>query len=100
MSGRCFLPKKECKFVIDIIDSIYKLLDYNLNIYGSLVASLTYANTAANKSSAKLDLDGYVAIVYFMRYDKPYPSKPNIQQKYLINDIWDTIGHPEKKIPV
>jgi hypothetical protein len=100
MSGRCFLPKKECKFVIDIIDSIYKLLDYNLNVYGSLVASLTYTNKAASKNSTTLDLDGYVAVVYFMRYNEPYPKNPTLQQKYLINAIWEALGHPEKKIPV
>lgn len=86
--------------MIDIIDDIYKLLDYNLNVYGSLVTAFLYKSSASNKNKATLDIEGYVAFVYYMRYDEPYPKNPNISQKHLINAIWDALKLPEKKIPV
>jgi hypothetical protein len=98
--NKCFLPAKECKFVLDIVDSIQKLLQYNLPTYGGLVSALVYTNTSSNENEATLDLDGYVAIVYYLIYNDPYPLEgvKTKEQIDRINDIWIKLGLPDKQI--
>lgn len=98
--NRCFLPAKECKFVIDIVDSIQKLLEYNLPQYGGLVAALVYEAPATNKNEATLDLDGYVSFIYYILYKEPYPldTRKTAEQIERINSIWVKIGLPNKQI--
>lgn len=100
MSSRCFLPQKECKFVIDIIDGLNNLLKYNLSTYGALVSALVYKNTAGQVSDVTLTLDGVIAAAYYVKYNEPYPLYGVKSQLQItrINALWDAIGHPEKKI--
>lgn len=103
MSSRCFLPQKECKFVIDMIDSISKLLAYvNPGKFGEIVLNyLTFKSKAEQRDTIKLSLEGYVIYVYKTAFKETYPTQ-NLTplQKERINAIWDALGHPEKKIPV
>lgn len=100
MSTRCFLPQKECKFVIEIIDSLTNLLKYNLQLYGGIVSSLIYDSNAGQTTEATLDLDGVIAAAYYARYDEPYPLhgyKSPIQIE-RINALWRLAGFPDKQI--
>jgi hypothetical protein len=100
MSSRCFLPQKECKFVIDIVDGIINLLKYNLPIYGGIVASLVYDSNAGQTTEATLDLDGVIAAAYYARYREPYPLNTVKTQLQIsrINELWGLAGFPEKQI--
>lgn len=102
MSGRCFLPKKECKFVIDIIDSIQKLLAYvNPGKFGEIVLNyIAFQSKTEQTETIKLTAEGYVIYVYKKAFKESFPTNPTPQQIERINAIWDAIGHPEKKIPV
>lgn len=102
MSGRCFLPKKECKFVIDIIDSIQKLLAYvNPGKFGEMILKhIIFQSKAEQKDSIKLSPEGYMMLIYKRAFKEQFPTNPTPQQIERINAIWDAIGHPEKKIPV
>ena len=102
MSGRCFLPKKECKFVIDIVDSIQKLLAYvNPGKFGQIILNhIVFQSKAEQKDSIKLSPEGYMMYVYKNAFKESYPTNPTALQIERINAIWDAIGYPEKKIPV
>lgn len=103
MSSRCFLPQKECKFVIDIIDSISKLLAYvNPGKFGQIVLNyIAFQSKAEQKETIKLSPEGYMIYVYKTAFKEPYPKENlTLLQKQRINAIWDALGHPEKKIPV
>lgn len=102
MSSRCFLPAKECKFVIEMIDSIKKLLKYvNPGKYGQIVLNyIAFSSKAEQTETVKLDLVGYVIYVYVKAFKETYPKDPTPTQKQRINAIWDAIGHPEKKLPI
>lgn len=100
MSSRCFLPQKECKFVIEIIDSLTNLLKYNLQVYGGLVSGLLYKGDAGQSTKATLDLDGVIATAYYVRYDEPYPLHGIKTQLQIerINALWVLAGFPDKQI--
>lgn len=101
--SRCFLPSKECKFVIDIVDSIQKLLAYtNPGKFGEIVLNLLIFQTKAEqKDTIKLSQEGYVMYVYVKAFKEAYPlENPTSLQKQRINAIWDALGHPEKKFPI
>lgn len=101
MYRRCFLPQRECVFVIDMISTIEKLLRCNAHVYDSLVyGSLKYKNTAKNENSITVNLEGTVALAYYYRHNEPYPinTVPTELQRERINAIWDAMGHPERKI--
>jgi len=82
------------------IDSIQKLLVYvNPGIYGGFVLStIQYSAKAKQTDTIKLDLDGYVIVIYKKAFKEPYPKFPTPIQKERINTIWDALGHPEKKL--
>lgn len=98
---RCFLPKKECKFVIDIIDNIKKLLAFvKPGKFGQIVLQyLAFQSKAEQKEKIKLSLEGYVIVLYRKAFKESYPEYPTPSQKERINAIWDALGHPEKKLP-
>ena len=103
MSGRqrCFLPAKECKFVLDIVDSISKLLAFvNPGKFGQFVLNfIVFQTKAEQKNSITLSLEGYVFYIYFKAFKETYPEEGKTPlQIERINAIWDAIGHPEKKI--
>ncbi len=100
-SRRCFFPEKECKFVLDIVDSISKLLAYvNPGKFGEIVLKyIAFETKAQQTETVKLDLDGYVIYIYKKAFKKPFPTENRTpEQIEEINAIWDAIGHPEKKI--
>lgn len=101
MQSRCFLPQKECKFVIEIIDSLKKLLAYvNPGKFGQMVLNfIVFQSKAEQKDSIKLDLVGYMMLIYKRAFKESFPTNPTPEQKEKINAIWDALGHPEKKIP-
>jgi hypothetical protein len=102
MSGRCFLPQKECKFVIDIVDSIQKLLAYvNPGKFGEIVLGyIAFQSKAEQKETVGMSVDGYVIYIYKKAFQESYPTNPTPLQIERINAIWEALGHPEKKIPV
>ena len=101
MSGRCFLPQKECKFVIEIIDSLKRMLAYvNPGKFGQIVLNyIAFQSKAEQTETVSLDLNGYVIYIYKKAFKESFPSEPTPEQKERINAIWDAIGHPEKKLP-
>jgi hypothetical protein len=103
MSGkqRCFLPAKECKFVLDIVDSINKLLAFvNPGKFGQIVLRyVAFQSKAEQKDTIKLELDAYVMYIYKKAFKEQFPTENRTQEQIdKINAIWDAIGHPEKKI--
>lgn len=103
MSGRCFLPQKECKFVIDIVDSIQKLLAYvNPGKFGEIILNyIVFQSKVEQTDRIKLSLEGYVIYLYKTAFKETYPhDNPTPLQIERINAIWEALGHPEKKIPV
>ncbi len=101
MASRCFLPQKECKFVIETIDTIKKLLLYvNPGKFGQMILNfITFQSSAQQTDTVSLDLQGYVIYIYKKAFKESFPTNPTPEQKEKINAIWDAIGHPEKKIP-
>ena len=103
MSSRCFLPKQECKFVLDIVDSLQKLLAYvNAGKFGEIVLQyIAFQSKAEQKDTIKLSLEGYVMYVYVKAFNEAYPLENLTElQEERINAIWDAIGHPEKKTSI
>ena len=99
MSGRCFLPQKECKFVIEMIDSLKKLLKYNLPSYDGILASFVYRSSAGKQNKATLDIEGYIKFTYYIKYKETYPSNKKTQEQInRINAIWVELGMPDKQI--
>ena len=96
----CTLPQKECKFVIDVIDGLKKLLAYvNPGKFGQIVLSyLVFQSKAEQTDTIKLDLDGYMIYIYKKAFKESFPKYPTPEQKERINAIWDALGHPEKKL--
>lgn len=101
MSSRCFLPQKECKFVIEIIDSLKKVLKFvNPGIFGQIVLNyIVFQSKAEQKDTIKLDIYGYMIFVYKKAFKETFPTDPTPMQKERINAIWDALGHPERKLP-
>jgi hypothetical protein len=99
-SNRCFLPQQECKFVIEMIDTIKKLLKYvNPGKFGQIVLNfIAFQSKAEQTDTIKLDLNGYVIYIYIKAFKESFPTDPTPEQKERINAIWDALGHPEKKI--
>lgn len=101
MPSRCFLPQKECKFVIEMIDTVKKLLKYvNPGHFGQLVLNyIAFQSKAEQTETIKLDLNGYMIYVYIKAFKETFPREnPTPVQKERINAIWDALGHPERKI--
>ena len=100
-SSRCFMPQKECVFVIEMIDSIKKLLKFvNPGKFGQLVLNfIAFQSKAEQKETIGLSDEGYVIVIYKKVFKESYPTNPTPEQKERINAIWDAIGKPEKKIP-
>ena len=98
---RCFFPEKECKFVLDIVDSLSKLLAFvNPGKFGEIVLNfIAFSGKAQQKETVNLDLDGYVIYIYKKAFKEHFPTENRTQEQIdKINAIWDAIGHPEKKI--
>jgi hypothetical protein len=101
MQSRCFLPHRECKFVIDIVDSLQKLLAFvNPGKFGEIVLQyIVFKSEAEQTETIKLSLEGYVMYIYVKAFKEAYPLENITElQKERINAIWDAIGHPDKKL--
>ena len=101
--SRCFLPAKECRFVIEIVDSLNKLLAYvNPGKFGEIVLNvLVFQSKAEQNDTIKLSQEGYVMYIYVKAFNEAYPlENPTNIQKERINAIWSALGHPEKKLPI
>lgn len=100
--NQCFLPAKECKFVIDIVDSIQKLLAFvNPGKFGEIILNyIAFQSKVEQADIIKLDLNGYMIYIYKKAFKETFPSEPTPQQIERINAIWEALGHPEKKIPI
>jgi hypothetical protein len=87
--------------VIDVIDSLKKLLAYvNPGNFGQMILNyVAFQSKAEQKETISLDLNGYVIYVYKKIFKESFPIYPTPEQKQRINAIWDAIGHPENKLP-
>jgi len=87
------------KFTIDVITDLQALLAFMDTKFGKRYAyGLVYPAVAGQTTKESLTLEGTM-IYYFIRLTKrPYPEVPTAEDIEYINAIWDTLGHPEKKL--
>jgi len=103
MSGRaCFNASKECQFMTTLLDQISRIVFavhpgyFKETISGNLI----YHDVATQEEVITLDVDGVMRYVYVKAFQEPFPQMPIGIQIERINAIYETLGHPEKKIPV
>jgi len=87
------------KFTIDVITDLQALLAFMDTKFGQRYAyGLMYPAVAGQTTKESLTLEGTM-IYYFIRLtNRPYPEVPTAEDIKYINAIWDTLGHPEKKL--
>lgn len=88
--------------MIDIVDSIQKLLAYvNPGKFGEIALNyIAFQSKAQQKETVGMSVDGYVIYIYKKAFNESFPTNPTTEQKERINAIWEALGLPEKKIPV
>lgn len=103
MSGRaCFNASKECQFMTTLIDQISRVVFavhpgyFKETISGNLI----YHDVATQEQVITLDVDGVMRYVYVKAFQEVFPTTPIGIQVERINAIYETLGHPEKKIPM
>jgi hypothetical protein len=57
-----------------------------------------YDTKAERTDVIKLSVEGYVMMIYMKVFKEDYPKMPNQKQVDQINEIWDALNLPEKKI--
>jgi len=87
------------QFTIDVITDLQALLAFMDTKFGKRYEyGLLYPAVAGQATKESLTLEGTM-IYYFIRLTKrPYPEVPTAEDIEYINAIWDTLGHPEKKL--
>ena len=99
MSKCCNSLQSESKFIVSLIESFQKLLAFQKpGKYGELHAMKVYDTKAERTDVVKLSLEGYVMMIYMKVFKENYPIMPNQKQVNNINEIWDALNLPEKKI--
>jgi hypothetical protein len=99
MSKCCNSLESESEFVVSLIESLQKLLAFQKpGKYGELHAMKVYETKAARTDVIKLSVEGYVMMIYMKVFKEDYPKIPNQKQVDQINEIWDALNLPEKKI--
>jgi hypothetical protein len=99
MSSCCNSLESESKFVVSLIESFQKLLAFQKpGKYGELHATKVYDAKADRTDAIKLTIEGYVMMIYMKVFKEDYPKMPNQKQVDNINQIWDALKRPEKKI--
>ena len=96
------LLKNDAEFIVSVIDSFQRLLTFvRPGMFGAIVSGKQYQSTVSGAEEVKLSLDGYAIYLYCFVYKEPYPTAPFTQQQVdRINEIWDALQHPEKKISI
>jgi hypothetical protein len=99
MSKCCNSLESESKFVVSLIESFQKLLAFQRpGKYGEIHAMKVYDAKAARTDVIKLSVEGYVMMIYMKVFKEDYPKMPSKKQVDQINEIWDALKLPEKKI--
>lgn len=99
MSNCCNSLESESKFVVSLIESFQKLLAFQQpGIFGQIRSMKVYKAQAARTDVVKLKIEGYVMMIYMKVFKEDYPTMPNKKQVAQINEIWDALNRPEKKI--
>jgi hypothetical protein len=99
MGKCCNSLSSESEFIVSLIESLQKLLAFQKpGIFGQISVAKIYDAKAKATDAIKLTLDGYVMMIYMKVFKEDYPKMPNQQQVDNINEIWDALKHPEKKI--
>lgn len=99
MSKCCNSLESESEFVVSLIESFQKLLAFQKpGKYGELHAMKVYDTKAERTDVIKLSVEGYVMMIYMKVFKEDYPKMPNQKQVDQINEIWDALNLPEKKI--
>jgi hypothetical protein len=96
------LAKNDAQFIVSVIESFERLLTFvRPGVFGSIASGAQYKSTVSGTEEIKLSLEGYAIYVYCFVYKEPYPTAPFTQQQVdRINEIWDALEHPEKKISI
>ncbi len=66
----------------------------------TISGNLIYHDTATQEQVITLDVDGVMRYVYVKAFQEAFPANPVGIQIERINAIYETLGHPEKKIPM
>jgi len=99
MSSCCNSLESESKFVVSLIESFQKLLAFQKpGLYGQIVNRQVHNAEATRTDAIKLTIEGYVMMIYSKVFKEKYPVMPNQTQVDNINQIWDALKRPEKKI--
>jgi hypothetical protein len=96
------LAKNDTQFIVSVIESFQKLLTFvRPGIFGAITSGAQYKSKVSGTEEVKLSIDGYVVYLYCFVYKEAYPTAPFTQQQVdRINEIWDALEHPEKKISI
>jgi hypothetical protein len=96
------LAKNDAQFIVSVIESFERLLTFvRPGVFGAIASGKEYKSKVSGTEAIKLSLDGYAIYVYCFVYKEVYPTAPFTQQQVdRINEIWDALKHPEKKISI
>lgn len=87
------------QFTIDVITDLQALLAFMDTKFGHRYAyGLVYLAVSGHTTKESLTLEGTMVYFFIRLTNRPYPEVPTAEDIKYINAIWDTLGHPEKKL--
>lgn len=86
-------------FLREVITDFQALLSFMDTRFGKRYAyGLIYSASASQVEDNMLSLQGTMMYYFIRLTNRPYPTEPTPDDIVYINAIWDTLGHPEKKL--
>ena len=87
------------KFLREVITDFQALLSFMDTRFGKRYAyGLSYSASASQIEDNILSLEGTMMYYFIRLTNRRYPTVPTPDDIMYINAIWDTLGHPEKKL--
>jgi hypothetical protein len=87
------------QFTIDVITDLQALLAFmDTKFVQRYAYGLVYPAVAGQTTKESLTLEGTMIYFFIRLTNRPYPEIPTAEDIKYINAIWDTLGHPEKKL--
>jgi hypothetical protein len=99
---QCCDPDDECAFIVDIIDSINKLLPFipGDNYGDKMFSNLRYDLEAKQTKTSTLTLEGTMMVYYYLVHNQVYPTNPTRVEIARINEIWQAMGYSQNIIRI